>query len=416
MVHLAVRFRGGPDRPQPAGRMGLRLPLRGPARRAVLGGARRARPRRAAGSGADHGTHPAQRLDLSPPTSIRGSFVFRLFGVYSPAAFAAYLGFQVLATAWALYLLWRTLSLAAGERAAAAGLLLLLAYPLTWSLPVTDTHSSTLFVFLLAASLYALARCLRGGGWPWLGLHALAAALAVLSEGSAILFLAAFEVWLAARGVRGAPPAGTGSAVPAAVPPAGRRCAARHRPADGGPGLPPGLGSLAGPELADAGGAGAAEVQPRGGALGGEQPRRDGRLPVLSGSERRLRATSPSAGCCCRLGEPAYARLCFRRFVDFVQARPGDFLVLTGRRVLQFLDAAPRQDEPGPTAAHGPVPWLPGPVRRAAAPGAAPRAPGGAPARPAPGWKPRPSAFSCGTRRPTTPRTSCCTATGFHWR
>ena len=29
--------------------------------------------------------------------------------------------------AWALYLLWRTLSLAAGERAAAAGLLLLLA-------------------------------------------------------------------------------------------------------------------------------------------------------------------------------------------------------------------------------------------------------------------------------------------------
>jgi hypothetical protein len=42
-----------------------------------------------------------------------------------------------------------------------------------------------------------------------------------------------------------------------------------------------------------------------------------------------------------QLGEPAYARLCFRRFVDFVSARPGDFLVLTGRRMLYFWTLLP---------------------------------------------------------------------------
>jgi hypothetical protein len=226
------------------------------------------------------------------------------------------------------------------------GLPLLLAYPLTWSMPVTDTHSSILFVFLLAGSLYALARWLRGGGWLWLGLHALAAALAVLSEGAAILFLAAFEGWLALRGAPGTPLAGNGSSVSEPHPRAGRRLekAATIVLTAGlacllawGPWLVRNWRTLGAPVLLKSNLGVELWLGNNPEALTGFLHAQDEHAVYSNEVERRLLL---------QLGEPAYARLCFRRFVHFVSARPGDFLVLTGRRVLHFWTLLPGKPNP----------------------------------------------------------------------
>lgn len=283
---------------------------------------------------------------VTPPSVFMWVLVFRLFGVYTPAAWAAYLGLQVLLMAWGLYLLWRTLALAAGGRAAAAGLLLLLAYPMNWSMPVTDTHSSTLFVFLLAASFYGLARWLGEGGWPWLGLHALAAALAVLSEPVAVLFLAAFEGWLAVRGVRGAAPPGQDlpGAGPASAP-------GRRRPRPTVVLLAAGLACLLawGPWLARNWGVLGAPVLFKSNLgvelwLGNNPEALDGVLHAQD--EHAVYTNEAERRALLEMGEPAYARLCFRRFADFVSTRPVDFLILTGRRALNFWTLLPGKRNP----------------------------------------------------------------------
>ncbi len=283
---------------------------------------------------------------ITPPNVSMWVLVFGLFGVYTPAAWAAYLGLQVLLMAGALYLLWRVLALSAGGRAAAVGLLLLLAYPLVWSIPLTDTHSSTLFVFLLASSLYALARWLGGGRWLWLALHALAAALAVLSEASAVLFLAAFEGWLAVRGVRlGEPPGGKVPGCPP-VSPGGWRLS---RSATvlltavlacllaWGPWLVRNWRILGAPVLLKSNLGVELWLGNNPDALAGFLHSQVEHAVYSNESERRLLL---------EMGEPAYARICFRRFADFVSARPGDFIVLTSRRVLHFWTLLPGKTNP----------------------------------------------------------------------
>jgi hypothetical protein len=264
---------------------------------------------------------------VTPPNVALWMLVFWLFGIYTPAAWAAYLLLQVGLMASTAYLLWRTLGLAAGERAAAFGLLLLAGYAPAWFLAIDDTHGTVLFIWLLACGYYGLARRIQGGGPGWLGLHAAGVVLAILAEPSTILFLAVFEFWL----VRWGPLRKQGGRLLLAVGLAallvwGPWMVRNWRVF----GKPMYLKSNLGMELWY----GNNRVAAQEGFIAAQ----DQYFVVGNETERRILL---------EVGEPAYSELCLQRALAYVTAHPAATLALTARRVLYFWTWLPGKANPG---------------------------------------------------------------------
>ncbi|HET8947390.1 MAG TPA: glycosyltransferase family 39 protein [Candidatus Polarisedimenticolia bacterium] len=134
---------------------------------------------------------------VTPPYVLLWAGMFLLFGVYTPAAAAAFTVGQIALMAVALGLAWRLVQRLRGARTALLALALLVLYPSTWWFAVEDTHGEALFLVFLIGTLFTLERIVSGARGPWLVLHALAVALAVLTEPVSLFFYLWLEVWAA---------------------------------------------------------------------------------------------------------------------------------------------------------------------------------------------------------------------------
>ena len=145
---------------------------------------------------------------VTPPYVLLWAGTFLLFGVYTPAAAAAFTVGQIALMAIALWMAWRLVGRLRGARAALLALALLVLYPSTWWFAVEDTHGEALFLVFLIGSLFTLERVVAGarGAWPWL--HALSVALAILTEPVTLFFYLWLEAWAAFKVL----PASTGDA------------------------------------------------------------------------------------------------------------------------------------------------------------------------------------------------------------
>ncbi|HYV19110.1 MAG TPA: glycosyltransferase family 39 protein [Verrucomicrobiae bacterium] len=136
---------------------------------------------------------------VTPPYVLLWVGAFLLFGVYTPASAAAFTVGQIALMAVALVLAWRLVQRLRGARTALLALALLVFYPSTWWFAVEDTHGEALFLVFLIGTLFTLERLLAGARGPWLVLHALGVALAVLTEPVTLFFYLWLEAWVAFR-------------------------------------------------------------------------------------------------------------------------------------------------------------------------------------------------------------------------
>jgi hypothetical protein len=136
---------------------------------------------------------------VTPPYVLLWVGAFVLFGVYTPAAAAAFQGLEIVLMAGALWMAWRLVARLRGPRTALLALALLVFYPSTWWFAIGDTHGEALYLVFLIGSLFALERVVAGARGGWLPLHALAVALAILTEPVSLFFYLWLELWVAFR-------------------------------------------------------------------------------------------------------------------------------------------------------------------------------------------------------------------------
>ena len=269
---------------------------------------------------------------ITPPYVLMWYLPFALFGAYSVAAAAAFQAFQVGLMGLALWLAWALVRRVQGPDAAALTLFLLALYPSTWYFAIEDTHGTALFVVILLASLLTLDRMCAAGadGGGGLGVrigHGLIVGLGLLTEPSSLLFYAWLELWAARRLWRASRRAAllflatTAVACLAVLGPwFARNLAVLHAPVVFKSNLPMELYYGNNTESSD--NAFMAHIH---------------RFPAWTESER-LRLLE--------IGEPAYARLCLDRALDFIKANPGTTMLLSLRRIIYYWSINPNLIQP----------------------------------------------------------------------
>jgi hypothetical protein len=138
---------------------------------------------------------------VTPPYVALWWLAFAWFGVYTPAAAAAFQVAVVLLIAAALFLAWRLVHRLRGEHTALLALVLLIVYPSTWYFAIEDRNGTALFLALLLLSLLALERAVAGARGAGAAFGA-CAALAVLTEPASLFFYLWLVPWAAFKVVR----------------------------------------------------------------------------------------------------------------------------------------------------------------------------------------------------------------------
>jgi hypothetical protein len=269
---------------------------------------------------------------ITPPYVLMWYLPFLLFGPYSVASAATFQILQVGLMALALGLAWALVRRVHGPEAAALTLFCLALYPSTWYFAIEDTHGTALFVVILLASLLTLDRICGSGGESGvrpgtrIG-HGLLVGLGLMTEPSSLLFYAWLELWVARRLWRTSRRAAlswlatTGVACLVVLGPwFARNLAVLHAPVLFKSNLPMELYYGNNSESRD--NAFMAHVH---------------RFPAWTEGER-LRLLD--------LGEPAYARLCLGRAVDFMTAHPGTTMLLSLRRIIYYWSINPNLVQP----------------------------------------------------------------------
>lgn len=268
---------------------------------------------------------------VTPPYVLMWYLPFLLFGAYSVAAAAAFQTLQVGLIGLALWLAWALVRRVHGSDAAALALLFLAFYPSTWYFAIEDTHGTALFVVILLGSLLTLDRiCASGSAGGGLGdriMHGLLVGLGLLTEPVSLLFYVWLELWAARRLWRTSRRAAVlflATTVVACLAVLGpwlaRNLSVLHAPVLLKSNLPMEL--YYGNNSESSGDAYVAHVH---------------RFPAWTEDER-LRLLE--------IGEPAYARLCLGRAVDFMKANPGTTMLLSLRRIIYYWSFNPDRVQP----------------------------------------------------------------------
>jgi hypothetical protein len=261
---------------------------------------------------------------VTPPYVVLWWLAFALFGVYTPAAAAAFQVSQVLAIVLALFLAWRLVLRLRGEQTALLALVFLVAYPSTWYFAIEDRNGTALFLVLLLLSLGALERVVAAARWSEAGFAA-CAAVAVLTEPSSLFFYLWLVPWAAFKVVRHGPDgARRGKRLLAATalacalvwgPWFVRNLVVLHAPVPFKSNLPMELFYGNNPD-----------------SIRNLRTAHETRFPAWNDAER-LRLLD--------LGEPGYARECLLKFAMFLHERPLDVARLTLERVTFFWSYNP---------------------------------------------------------------------------
>ncbi|HOS99736.1 MAG TPA: hypothetical protein PLY66_01920 [Acidobacteriota bacterium] len=260
---------------------------------------------------------------VTPPIVLVWAAVFALFGPYSPVSMFLLLALQCGFMTLAVFLLHRTLTTTLGPRAGGLGLVLLITYPLSW-FGTQDMRGEILFLLFLSLSLFASLAYLRGRRFVHLAVHAAGSALAVLTMPKTLFFFVAYHIWMMLRLRRDAPAASAGRSpvwwhYVATV--ALAACLSWspwivfasinfQRPVLFGTGLSMQFWLGNNPTVP-------------------ANPHRSlyANFPYENQTERLL---------ILNLGETEYARLCWRRFFDFVRDQPLTYVWLTARRIFAY--------------------------------------------------------------------------------
>lgn len=264
---------------------------------------------------------------VTPPIVLIWAAVFALFGPYSPFAMFLLLALQCGFMTLAVFLLHRTLATTLGPRAGGLGLVLLITYPLSW-FGTQDMRGEILFLLFLGLSLFGSLEYLRGRRFTHLAVHAIGSALAVLTMPKTLFFFIAYHIWMMVRLRRDA-----AAAAPAA--PAGRPSVQWQYLAavvlaallSWSPWLVFASINFKRPVLFGTG----LSMQ----FWLGNNP------TVPADPHRSLYANFPyenqtERSLILSLGETEYARLCWRRFFDFVRDQPLTYVWLTARRIFAY--------------------------------------------------------------------------------
>lgn len=134
---------------------------------------------------------------ITPPNVYMWELVFFLFGVYTPASWAAFLLLQTLCMAGSAWMCRIWLREACGETAAALASAGILLYPSSWYQASSDTHSTALFLVFASLAFLACHRASRNR-LGWFPVFGLSTGLAVLTEPSCVLFFFLLVLFLTA--------------------------------------------------------------------------------------------------------------------------------------------------------------------------------------------------------------------------